>query len=135
VISADATGWIQPLYPPGLAAAGPLAAGSRVFLPSDGQWYALDQHRGVESFYFVASKARLPAIEEVLSPFAAGQRPPLLHAHAEPVGEPTAITSGVRTRQPAEATAPGASAAVAAQAFLAEPGADAIVVTRWLLHR
>jgi hypothetical protein len=135
VIAADATGWIQPLYPPRLAATSPLAAGTRVFLPSDGQWYALDQNRGAESFYFVASKARLPALEEVLSPFEAGQRPPMLRAQAEPVGEPTEIANGVRTRQPTEAAGPGGEGTLAAQAFLAEPGAGAIVVTRWLLHR
>jgi hypothetical protein len=135
LIAADATGWIQPLYPPRLAATSPLAAGTRVFLPSDGQWYALDQNRGAESFYFVASKARLPALEEVLSPFEAGQRPPMLRAQAEPVGEPTEIANGVRTRQPTEAAGPGGEGTLAAQAFLAEPGAGAIVVTRWLLHR
>jgi hypothetical protein len=134
VISADATGWIQPLYPPRLAATSPLPAGTRVFLPSDGQWYALDQNRGVESFYFVASKARVTALEEVLAPFAAGPRPRTLRAHAEPVGEPTAITSGVRSSQPAEAAAPGGER-LAVQSFLAEPGARAIVVTRCLLHR
>jgi hypothetical protein len=134
VVSADATGWIQPLFPleaPGYA--NPLPAGARLFLPARGQWYALDQARGVETFYFIASTEPLSELERLLAPFAGQERPPTKNVEYASVEQPELITRGVVKTRPGETAAPGAGS-VATQRFLGAAGEGELVVTRWFRH-
>lgn len=138
----DATAWATPLFPSGLAGtfANPVRAGDEVTLPGDGSWLYLDDYRGVETLYFVASRTPLADLEAVLAELEGRERS-FRADIAEPatVGEPTEITRGLAGVRPGRAqgivATDGTAHAVESQAFLAELAAGDLVVTRWFRHQ
>jgi hypothetical protein len=135
VVSADATGWIQAIFPQDLPSdTEPVAMGTQIVLPPAGDWYRLDQARGVETFYFIASRRRLADLEAVLTPFVGQERPPAKGFAYEAVTKPTILTRGIADTKTADQSI-GAGDDATPRSFLAAAGESAIIVTRWFHHQ
>ncbi len=139
VVSVDATGWAQPLFPGGLAGAGsnPVRAGQALELPAGSDWLYLDEYRGVETLYFLASRERRTDLEETLTELAALTRPPL--SNPTPVEQPATLARGFSGTRPGAAPtmvtgSDGAKHQAVAQSFMANAGSADLVITRWFRH-
>jgi len=76
VIAIDGSGWVQWLFPKkGDSAEMPVIKDREYNMPEGPYWFSLDQFRGVETIYFVASLSRRLDLEESLAPFAGRERP------------------------------------------------------------
>ena len=75
VASADGSGWAQPLFPLGSAKGIPVKKDQEYVLPGENQSYALDQNKGIESIFFVASPWARPDIVKSFSTLAAQKKP------------------------------------------------------------
>ena len=135
VILIDGTGFVQPLFPDPDGSARVSGQAQR-FLP-EGDLdlaYAVDEHPGVETIYFLASRQRRPDIEQHMAAFAKLERKPLV----EPlqVAEPLVVQRGSRLsdRGQAKVRTRSGDATFDTAKFLSESGVD-VVVTRWFEHR
>ena len=65
VIAVDGTAWAQGIFPPASNPfANPVKAGQQYLLPEGNNWFSLDQFKGIETIFFVASHERRPDIEQ-----------------------------------------------------------------------
>lgn len=145
VLNVDSTGWVTPLYP-SLEERGRLTtAGEEVFLPGVDDTgaelaYAVDGHRGIETFYFLASTERRMDIEALMRRFDTLERPQLGAEVAsverlEP-DEELILRGAARRDVSRKASVRTADGPVEfdTETFLQQAGA-ALVVTRWFHHR
>lgn len=136
-VNIDATGWITPLTPSAESAVGnPVAAGSQITIPAGTRWWHLDENRGMESFYFIASPTPRHDLEEILARFER-RRPPRLTDPATveevAVTERGVIAADAGVTLPVENEA-GSVDVVDASRILAGREGD-VVITRWFEHR
>ncbi len=138
VVSVDGSGWVQRVYPgPSGSGTNPVTADQEIAFPAGNQWLSLDQTKGIETYFFVASPGPRPDLEEVLERLGQHQRP--TGAILAKVEEPPVIPAGFGIQSQ------GAQAMVAtrdadAPAYVmpasytaAAPGQD-VRVTRWFRH-
>lgn len=138
VIDIDATGWAQPIFPNAEYSAlqNPVEPGRALVWPEGKDWIYLDQYRGVETLYFVASRGPRPELEQVLGDLARMKRP----ASDPParVEQVAAITRGLAGKRPGtEAmvlSSTGLPCGVPSQAFVSQLAGAELVVTRWFRH-
>jgi hypothetical protein len=132
VLAIDATAWAVPLFPNPNAtgAVNPVLAGKAYVSPDGDVWLELDEFRGVEHVYFLASRVQRPDIEEQFARLAAQERPPGALA---PVEDRAVTSRGVRltSKRTAIKTPQGA---LEATSFLGEAGSGDLLVTRWFVH-
>ena len=138
VVSIDGSGWAQPVFPVADGTvANPLKPEFEQSFPDGPYWFTLDQVKGVETLFLVASPARRTDLEESLAQLSAQQKP-AVQAVAQ-VEEPAVIPNGFgktqaghatqvrdETQQPVQVTALSYVAA--------KPGED-VRVTRWFKHQ
>ena len=96
VVAADATGYIEPVFPHSDDAyTNPVVAGIQYEIPrsATSSWYGLDDYRGIEQFFFVASRQPRRDLERILNDLLSRreQRKPVNQAVV--VTEPTVLTS------------------------------------------
>jgi hypothetical protein len=135
VILVDGTGWVQPLFPQS-PEENPVEPGRGRFLPGGDLAFEVDEYRGVETIYFVASRERRADLEEAMERFAALTREEPDAALA--VLEPPVIERGVAERRPggqAVLTTRSGDATLATTTFLSDLLASDLVITRWFHHR
>ncbi len=138
IISIDGSGWAQPVFP--LAngrVANPLKPEIEQAFPEGQYWFTLDQYKGVETFFLVASPARRTDIEESLAQLAGQQRP--TGQAAAKVEEPAVIPNGFGKTETAKATMVKDESHQQVQVtplsyVAAKPGED-VRVTRWFNHQ
>lgn len=137
IISIDGSGWAQPVFP---AANGsvtnPIKPEVEQAFPEGQYWFTLDQYKGVESFFLVASPSRRTDIEESLAQLTGQQRP--AGQVAAKVEEPAVIPNGFGKTQAAKATTvrdEGQQLQVTPLSYVAaKPGED-VRITRWFNHQ
>lgn len=138
VISVDSTGWAQPLFPGGLSRGrNPVAAQQTVTFPDGNEWLYLDEYRGIETVYVLASRDRRDDIEAILDDLSLLERDP--PSEPESVEEPPIVTRGFGGTRPSSTPAQvvgsdGTRHQLAVQSFLGTGGASGLVVTRWFRH-
>jgi hypothetical protein len=139
VIGIDATGYVAKIFPDGdLHATGPVVPGSKNLVPGGTTWWGLDDYRGVEQIYFIASRERRRDIEDLVGQLA-GQRPSL-PADYRPVREPAivAMTRGlVQVQSAAPATVPtefGSDQQISPTLFQSTVADADLAITRWFRH-
>jgi hypothetical protein len=151
LLSIDSTAMVQPVFPlyslsgaqPG--ASNPVQAGRAYMIPEGAESIQLDSYRGIEHFYFLATRTRRTDLETQLPTFAAYQRaedPSRKKGERDEVAV-TAVTEhavasrGIKSsRQGVVAgvqTSQGTTAPVSTQVFGAKGDGD-ILVTRWFRH-
>ncbi|MCR9244876.1 MAG: DUF4384 domain-containing protein [bacterium] len=138
VVLIDSTGFVQVLHPAdGFAIV--TSADEGRFLP-EGDLdlaYAVDEHRGVETIYFVAARERRADLEQVLAPFVGLERPQPATDMGVPADAGHFLELGVADRsagRAAEVRSGDRMLRFPTEAFLEAAGRD-LVVTRWFDHR
>ena len=138
VIGADATGYIARIFPDSASGpSNPVRANQQYVVPEGTTWYGLDQYKGVEQVFFIASRSRRQDIEGPLNDLAQTARsaPP---RNFRPVREAVATRGLVKVQMGTPSTVQGESGqrySFTPQAFAAQGGADDVVVTRWFNHQ
>jgi hypothetical protein len=89
IVAVDSTGWMQPLYPSSFPGSPVALANHTYLLPDASHWYGLDENRGYQHIYFMASFERQPDLEVMLSRLSERERLPV--AEARPVEEPLIV--------------------------------------------
>jgi hypothetical protein len=137
VIAIDGSGWAQTLWPSdGNSMGNPIAKDKEYTFPDGNQWFSLDQVRGIETIYLIASPGQRPDIEESLKKIAGAERPdinPIAQVQEAPIlpagfgstaaGQPTTVK--LETGQQTEVTPTTYRSA--------QPGDD-VRITRWFKH-
>src|SRR5207247_5073257 len=71
VIGADATGYVARVFPdPASRQSNPVRANQQYVVPEGTAWYGLDQYKGVEQVFFIASRGPRQDIENPLNQLA-----------------------------------------------------------------
>ena len=93
VIAVDGSAWAQGIFPTASTPfANPVKAGQQHVLPEGTNWFSLDQFKGIETIFVVASHARRPDIEQILTTITGRERHPSEKPKA--VSEPAIIPNG-----------------------------------------
>jgi hypothetical protein len=93
VVVVDATGWVQPIFPPTFdGQASRVTGGNTTLLPDDSHWFGLDEQPGVYNLYFLASLHERADLEKQLQEFASKERNP--PAQARSVEEAVVVEGG-----------------------------------------
>lgn len=138
VISVDGSGWAQPVFPlPNGSVANPLKPEVEQAFPEGQYWFTLDQYKGVESFFLVASPVRRTDIEESLAQLADQQRP--TGQTDAKVEEPAVIPNGFGKTESAKATIVKDESQQQVQvtplSYVAAKAGEDVRVTRWFNHQ
>ena len=151
LLSIDSTAMVQPVFPlyslsgaqPG--SSNPVQAGRAYMIPEGAESIQLDSYRGIEHFYFLATRTRRSDLETQLPTFAAYKRaddPSRKKGERDEVAvaavtEHAVASRGIKSsRQGVVAgvqTSAGTTAPVSTQVFGAKGDGD-ILVTRWFRH-
>ncbi len=138
VIAVDGSAWAQGIFPPASKPfANPVKAGDQHILPEGTNWFSLDQYKGIETLFFVASKERRLDLEQILKTITGRERSPL----EKPVGvsEPAIIPNGFSQARPstspvAFSTSQGSQELIPTTFFAKTAGED-LRITRWFRHQ
>lgn len=138
VISIDGSGWAQSVFPVANGPVNnPLKPEVEQAFPDGPYWFTLDQFKGVETFFLVASPARRTDLEESLGQLAGQQRP--AGQVAAQVEEPAVIPNGfgkTQSGQAAQVLDDGQQAMqVTPLSYVAAKVGDDVRVTRWFRHQ
>lgn len=142
VIGADATGYIARIFPDAASRlTNPVRANQQYVVPEGTAWYGLDQYKGVEQVFFVASRTPRKDIEGPLTELAQTPRtapPPNYRAVREAAMSSAAMRGLVKVQMgtpSAVQSESGQRVSFTPQSFTALGGADDVVVTRWFNHQ
>ena len=141
VIGADATGYIARIFPdPASGLSNPVQANRQYVVPEGTAWYGLDQYKGVEQVFFIASRTPRQDIDGPLSQLAQTPRtaPPQNYRSVREAATSDASRGLVKVQMGAQSTVQGESGQrynFTPQSFAAQSGADDVVITRWFNHQ
>ena len=140
IIGIDATGYVAQIFPdPDSTSGNPVQRDRQYTLPAGDVWWGLDEYRGIETIYFVASQTRRTDIEDVITKLASIKR--RVPKDYQPVQEAAVIphTRGLVKVQAAPpttvATESGSTYAVTPTAFTSAVSGVDLVITRWFSHQ
>ena len=137
VLSIDGTGWATPIFPTGDDLGNPVSANRQYQIPGD-EWFFLDQYRGIETIYFIASNAPRPDLEEQFAELAYQTRPEL-PAGAAQITEQAIIERGIGGRRQGKGTtvlgSDGLTHTFNPTSFTSAQGASDLMITRWFSHQ
>jgi hypothetical protein len=138
VIGIDATGYVAQIFPdPVSGAVNPVQPGQQYLLPESG-WWGLDDYRGTEQIYFVASFRQRTDIENVVAALA--RRPREIAGNYQPVTQAAVIPVPrglIRTQDAQPTLVPtsyGSPYEVTPTTFLSTASGADLVITRWFRH-
>jgi hypothetical protein len=142
----DSTAWATPLFPRSTAfeLSNPVEPGKEYTLPEGSQWFYLDDYRGVETLYFVASHDPIPELAETLGELVGRERP--ARSEGTVVGEELAtldqtanVTRGLggvrESTVEGIVTSDGVAHETEGNTFVADFAGSELVVTRWFRHQ
>jgi hypothetical protein len=137
ITAIDGSGWVEPVFPTqGSKTTNPLKKDQEYAFPEDGHWYTLDQVKGIESFFVVASANRRTDLEDSLAQLAAEKRPDVkIVAKVEeppviPRGVGSVTSRGILKVQDDS----GATMQVTPLSYAAAQPSQDVTVTRWFKH-
>lgn len=137
IISIDGSGWAETVFPAkGAMTANPVKQDQEYSFPESNYWYTLDQVKGIETFFVVASRNRRADLEESMAELAAEVRPstPIVAKVEEPPVIPRGVGS-VQTRGIVKVQDDtGAKVQVTPLSYAANPPIQDVTVTRWFNH-
>ena len=139
VIGIDATGYVAQIFPDTTSgAANPARPGQQYILPGGANWWGLDENRGVEQIYFIASFLQRTDIEDIVATLVrqprnrSGVYQPVTEAAFVPVPRGLILVQdGPPTMVP---TSHGKPYEVTPQTFAATAAGADLVITRWFTH-
>jgi len=138
VIAIDGSGWAQGIFPPPSSPlANPVKAGEQYVLPEGNNWFSLDQYKGIETIFFVASQEKRQDIEEILQSITGRERPAT--ENPQQVTKVAMVPYGVGGARPSAKpfSLPGGSGqdhTIIPTSYLAQKAGQDLRLTRWFRH-
>lgn len=138
VIAIDGSGWAQGIFPPPTSPlANPVKAGEQYVLPEGNNWFSLDQYKGIETLFFVASPEKRQDIEEILQSITGRERP--ASESPQQVTKVAMVPYGVGGARPSAKpfSLPGGSGqehTIIPTSYLAQKAGQDLRLTRWFRH-
>ena len=137
IISIDGSGWAQPLFPSSMDSGGNTVKKDQEYtIPEGPNWFSLDQYRGIETLFLVASPIRRTDLEESLTQLAKAPRP--RGSVSAQVEEPPIIPNGFGKSQSGQVTkvrsVTGQQVEVTPLTYVAAKPGEEVRVTRWFKH-
>ena len=138
VIAIDGSAWAQGVFPSLTSPfANPIKQGQQYVIPDNNNWFSLDQFKGIETVFFVASPDKRQDIEEILASIGGRERHPA--TTPQQVTEAPIIPAGFYGHQ--QSTTPftlGQSSAsdqdLMPTTYFTQKAGEALRVTRWFRH-
>ena len=139
VIAIDGSAWAQGVFPPpGNPFANPVSEGKQYVIPEGDNWFSLDQFKGIETIFFVASQQKRDDIETIMTRIAGHERNPsdTPHEVTEAPIIPQGFARSHRSPSPfAVQTGFQQGHQLLPTTFLANTAGEALRVTRWFRHQ
>ena len=138
VIAIDGSGWAQGIFPPASSPlANPVEPGKEYMLPEGNNWFSLDQYRGIETLFFVASPTQRKDIEEILQSITGLERPAT--EKPQQVTKVAMVPYGVGAARPSSqpfnlSTGPGKNQNIMPTSYFAQTAGQDLRLTRWFRH-
>jgi Domain of unknown function (DUF4384) len=138
VIAIDGSGWAQGIFPPPTSPlANPVKAGEQYVLPEGNNWFSLDQYKGIETIFFVASQEKRQDIEEILQSITGRERP--ASESPQQVTKVAMVPYGVGGARPSAnpfnlSGGSGQDQTIIPTSYLAQKAGQDLRLTRWFRH-
>ena len=138
VIAIDGSGWAQGIFPPPTSPlANPVKAGQQYVLPEGNNWFSLDQYKGIETLFFVASPEKRDDIEEVLQSITGRERP--ASENPQQVTKVAMVPYGVGGARPGKTpfnvkSGTDQDQTIIPTSYLAQQAGQDLRLTRWFRH-
>ena len=142
VIAIDGSAWAQGIFPNLTNPfANPVKPGQQYILPGNTNWLSLDQFKGIETLFFVASPEKRQDIEDILANIAGKERHP--KASPQQVTEAPIIPAGYYRSQTGSspfiigqesAITQGQGHNLIPTTYFTQKAGEALRVTRWFRH-
>ena len=138
VIAIDGSGWAQGIFPPPTSPlANPVKAGEQYVLPEGNNWFSLDQYKGIETIFFVASPEKRQDIEEILQSITGRERP--ASENPQQVTKVAMVPYGVGGARPSAkpfrlSGESGQDQTIIPTSYLAQKAGQDLRLTRWFRH-
>jgi len=135
----DGSAWAQGIFPSAASPfANPVKAGQQYLLPEGNNWFSLDQFKGIETIFFVASHQRRPDIEQILTTITGRERHPAEKPMA--VSEPAIIPNGYSGARPSASpfafeTSQSSRQELLPTTYFVKTAGEDLRITRWFLHQ
>ncbi|MDH5585626.1 MAG: DUF4384 domain-containing protein [Nitrospirota bacterium] len=139
VIAVDGSAWAQGIFPSTASPfANPVKAGQQYLLPEGNNWFSLDQFKGVETIFVVASHERRPDIEQILATISGRERHPAEKLLA--VSEPAIIPNGYSGAHPGASpfafkTSQRSQQQLLPTTYFVKTAGEDLRITRWFRHQ
>jgi len=138
VVAIDGSGWAQGIFPPPTSPlANPVKAGEQYVLPEGNNWFSLDQFKGIETIFFVASQEKRQDLEEVLQSIAGHERPAT--ETPQQVTKVAMVPYGVGAARPSKKAfslpqESGANQTIMPTSYFSKTAGEDLRLTRWFRH-
>jgi hypothetical protein len=138
VVAIDGSGWAQGIFPPPTSPlANPVKAGQEYTLPEGNNWFSLDQYKGIETIFFVASQEKRADLEEILQSITGRER--LATENPQQVTKVAMVPYGVGgARQSAKPFSlsgrSGQDQTIMPTSYFAKAAGEDLRLTRWFRH-
>ena len=138
VIAIDGSAWAQGVFPSLTSPfANPVKDGQQYVVPDNKTWFSLDQFKGIETVFFVASPEKRQDIEDILASIAGRERHP--KSQPQQVTEAPVIPAGFHRSQqsatPFTISQDGSSGqGLMPTTYFTQKAGEALRVTRWFRH-
>jgi hypothetical protein len=138
VIAIDGSAWAQGVFPSLTSPfANPVKQGKQYVIPENNNWFSLDQFKGIETVFFVASPEKRQDIEDILASISGRERPSTVKP--QQVTEAPIIPAGFhRSQQSRMPFAIGqdssSNQALMPTTYFTQKAGEALRVTRWFRH-
>jgi hypothetical protein len=137
IVGIDSTAWMTHIHPRSFGEFTRVQAGRDHLVPEGNLWWTLDEHKGIETIYFVLSRSRIPDLEDRLA--ALPLRRPTVSPEYRPVTVPVVLSSRglvlVEDSAPIQVPAQYQTGqAITPFGFTTQGTENRLVVTRWFAH-
>jgi hypothetical protein len=138
VVAIDGSGWAQGIFPPPTSPlANPVKAGEQYVLPEGNNWFSLDQFKGIETIFFVASQEKRQDLEEILQSITGRERPAT--ATPQQVTKVAMVPYGVGSARPSGqgfnlSAGSGQDQPIMPTSYFAKAAGEDLRLTRWFRH-
>jgi len=142
IIAIDGSAWAQGVFPSLTSPfANPVKKGQQYIIPENNNWLSLDQFKGIETIFFVASPEKRQDIEDILATIAGKERHPketpqqVTQAPIIPTGfhrsqmSTTPFIIGQQSPSPQ-----GQDQGLIPTTYFTQKAGEALRVTRWFRH-
>jgi hypothetical protein len=138
VVAIDGSGWAQGIFPPPTSPlANPVKAGEQYVLPEGNNWFSLDQYKGIETIFFIASQEKRQDIEEILQSITGRERP--ASESPQQVTKVAMVPYGVGSARPSGqafnlSAGSGQDQTIMPTSYFAKAAGEDLRLTRWFRH-